>query len=112
MSSADNEITNQKDTSEVFRKSVSDEMEIITKNANKIRKQNVLQAAFSRKKNERVLAENDIHISNTIKSVMDWMLILTSAEIIRKEEYDELTDRVLKFDEDINGQLELLVKFK
>ena len=38
--------------------------------------------------------------------------MITSAETVRKEEYDALTSQMLQLDEDINEQLEMQVKFK
>ena len=38
--------------------------------------------------------------------------MITSAETVRKEEYDALTSQMLQLDEDVNAQLEMQVKFK
>ena len=100
------------DTTEVICQSVANEMERVTETVNEIKSQNTIQAIFSGSKNKRALADNDVRISNAIKNIMNWMLIVTSAEMIRKEEYDELTARILTFDEDMNNQLQMQVKFK
>ncbi len=92
--------------------STADDMEQVAQTINEIKQQNAIQAMFSGSKNERALAENDARISNVIKSILNWLAIITSAENIRREEYDELTNRMIKFDEDVNDQLQMQVKFK
>ncbi len=89
-----------------------DEMNKVAHTINEIKEQNVFQAAFSGSKNERALAENDAIISNVIKNILNWLAVITSAETVRKEEYDDLTKQMLQFDQDINEQLEMQVKFK
>ncbi len=92
--------------------STTNEMLKVTQNVTKIQEQNAIQAMFSGRKNERALAENDVRISNVIKSILNWLVVITTAENIRREEYDDLTNRMIRFDEDINEQLELQIKFK
>lgn len=89
-----------------------DEMNKVAHTINEIKEQNVFQAAFSGSKNERALAENDAIISNVIKNILNWLAVITSAETVRKEEYEDLTKQMLQFDQDINDQLEMQVKFK
>lgn len=89
-----------------------DEMNKVAHTINEIKEQNVFQAAFSGSKNERALAENDAIISNVIKNILNWLAVITSAETVRKEEYEDLTKQMLQFDQDINEQLEMQVKFK
>ncbi len=89
-----------------------DEMKKVVNTVNEIKEQNIFQSAFSSGKNEKALAENDAIISNVIKSILNWLAVITSAETVRKEEYEELTSQMLQFDQDINEQLEMQVKFK
>lgn len=89
-----------------------DEMQKVARTINEIKKQTPIQALLSGSKNERALAENDALISNVIKNILNWLAIITSAETIRKEEYDSLTSQMLQLDEDLNVQLEMQIKFK
>lgn len=89
-----------------------DEMKKVAHTISEIKKQNPIQALLSGSKNERALAENDALISNVIKNILNWLAVITSAETVRKEEYDALTSQMLQLDEDINTQLEMQVKFK
>ena len=89
-----------------------DEMQKVARTISEIKKQNPIQALLSGSKNERALAENDALISSVIKNILNWLAVITSAETVRKEEYDALTSQMLQLDEDINEQLEMQVKFK
>ena len=89
-----------------------DEMQKVARTISEIKKQNPIQALLSGSKNERALAENDALISSVIKNILNWLAVITSAETVRKEEYDVLTSQMLQLDEDINEQLEMQVKFK
>ena len=89
-----------------------DEMQKVAQTISEIKKQNPIQALLSGSKNERALAENDALISSVIKNILNWLAVITSAETVRKEEYDALTSQMLQLDEDINEQLEMQVKFK
>ena len=89
-----------------------DDMKKVAQTIDSIKRQNAIQALLSGSKNERALAENDALISNVIKNILNWLAIITSAETVRKEEYDVLTTQMLQLDEDINTQLEMQVKFK
>lgn len=89
-----------------------DEMQKVARTISEIKKQNPIQALLSGSKNERALAENDALISSVIKNILNWLAVITSAEAVRKEEYDALTSQMLQLDEDINEQLEMQVKFK
>ena len=89
-----------------------DEMKKVAHTISEIKGQNPIQALLSGSKNERALAENDALISNVIKNILNWLAVITSAETVRKEEYDNLTSQMLQLDEDINAQLEMQVKFK
>ena len=89
-----------------------DEMQKVARTISQIKKQNPIQALLSGSKNERALAENDALISSVIKNILNWLAVITSAETVRKEEYDALTSQMLQLDEDINEQLEMQVKFK
>lgn len=100
------------DTSNIICRNVTDEMRQVADTVNEIKSQNVFKAMFLGSKNEKALADNDIRISNAIKNMMNWMLVVTSSEIARKEEYDDLVEQMIKFDDDINTQLQMQVKFK
>ena len=89
-----------------------DEMQKVARTISEIKKQTPIQALLSGSKNERALAENDALISNVIKNILNWLAVITSAETIRKEEYDSLTSQMLQLDEDVNAQFEMQVKFK
>ena len=65
-----------------------DEMKKVAHTISEIKKQNPIQALLSGSKNERALAENDALISNVIKNILNWLAVITSAETVRKEEYD------------------------
>ena len=56
--------------------------------------------------------KHDALISSVIKNILNWLAVITSAETVRKEEYDALTSQMLQLDEDVNAQLEMQVKFK
>ena len=88
------------------------ELENVGKRSNEITQQSVLKSIFFGAKNVKDLAENDIVISKVIKSILDWLLMVTSAEALRREEYEDLTEQMLRFDEDVTVQLEMQVKFK
>ena len=89
-----------------------DEMQKVARTISEIKRQNPIQALLSGSKNERALAENDALISSVIKNILNWLAVITSAETVRKEEYDALTSQMLQLDEDVNEQLEMQVKFK
>ena len=89
-----------------------DEMQKVARTISEIKRQNPIQALLSGSKNERALAENDALISSVIKNILNWLAVITSAETVRKEEYDALTSQMLQLDEDVNAQLEMQVKFK
>jgi len=89
-----------------------DEMKKVAQTISEIKRQNPIQALLSGSKNERALAENDALISSVIKNILNWLAVITSAETVRKEEYDALTSQMLQLDEDVNTQLEMQVKFK
>ena len=89
-----------------------DEMERVAQTITEIRNQNPLEAFISGSKNEKALAENDARISNVIKNILNWLAVITSAETVRKDEYDSLTSQMLQLDQDLNAQVELQVKFK
>ena len=99
-------------TSEEDSEDSMDEMQKVARTISQIKKQNPIQALLSGSKNERALAENDALISSVIKNILNWLAVITSAETVRKEEYDALTSQMLQLDEDINEQLEMQVKFK
>lgn len=95
-----------------LEKASLEEMQKIRKTTNKIKQQNSFQAAFSRRKNEKALAENQEIISDIIKDMLNWLAVITSAEMLRKDEYDSLTNQLLQLDEDFNEQIDVQVKFK
>ena len=66
--------------------------------ADEIKKQNFWQQLFSTHKNEQALAENDKRISKVIKDILNFCFLVASAETIRKEEYEDLTNRMIGFD--------------
>ena len=105
---------NTKNNEDYFEleKSSLEGMEKVRKTINKIKQQNSFQAAFSRRKNEKALAENQEIISTIIKNMLNWLAVITSAEMVRKDEYDSLTNQLLQLDEDVNEQLDAQVKFK
>lgn len=87
-------------------------MEAVADTANKIRKQNPFTAMFSSGKNDKRLAENDERILSVIRSMLNWLAVITSAETVRKDEYDSLTSQMIQFNDDMNERLEMDVKFK
>lgn len=97
---------------EVLEKTSLEEMQKVTKTINKIKKQNSFQAFWASGKNQRALAENQEAISGIIKNILNWLTVITSAEMVRKDEYDSLTNQLLQLDEDVNEQLDSQVKFK
>lgn len=92
--------------------STMDDLENVGNTSNEIKQQSLPKSIFSGGKNIRALAENDLVISKVLKNMLDWLLVVTSAETLRREEYEELTEQMLKFDEDVTVQLEMQVKFK
>ena len=92
--------------------SAIDDLEKVAGTSNEIKQQSVPKAFFSGNKNIKALAENDMIISRVIKSVLDWLLLVTSASTIRREEYEDLTEQMIKFEDDVTLQMELQVKFK
>ena len=97
---------------EVLEKTSLEDMKKVTKAIQKIQKQNSIQAFFSIGKNQKDLAENQEIISGVIKNILNWLAVITSAEVVRKDEYDSLTNQLLQLDEDVNEQLNSQVKFK
>ena len=87
-------------------------MEAVANTANGIRKQNPIKAMFSSGKNDKRLAENDQLILGVIKNMLNWLAVITSAETVRKDEYDSLTSQMLQFNDDMNDRLEMDIKFK
>ena len=92
--------------------STMDDLENVGNTSNEIKQQSLPKSIFSGGKNIRALAENDLVISKVLKNILDWLLVVTSAETLRREEYEDLTEQMLKFDEDVTVQLEMQVKFK
>lgn len=95
-----------------LEKTSLEDMKEVTKAIQKIQKQNSLQAFFSSSKNQKALAENQEIISSVIKNIFNWLAVITSAEVVRKDEYDSLTNQLLQLDEDVNEQLNSQVKLK
>ena len=87
-------------------------METVAYSANKIRKQNPIKAMFSSGKNDKRLAENDELILGVIRNMLNWLAVITSAETVRKDEYDSLISQMLRFNDDINDRLKMDIKFK
>lgn len=92
--------------------SAIDDLEKVVGISNEIKQQSTPKAFFSGNKNIKALAENDVVISRVIKNVLDWLLLVTSASTIRREEYEDLTEQMIKFEDDVTLQMELQVKFK
>ena len=92
--------------------STMDDLENVGNTSNEIKQQSLPKSIFSGGKNIRALAENDLVISKVLKNMLDWLLVVTSAETLRRVEYEDLTEQMLKFDEDVTVQLEMQVKFK
>lgn len=99
------------DTCSISNSSI-DDLENVGNTSNEIKQQSLPKSIFSGGKNIRALAENDLVISKVLKNMLDWLLVVTSAETLRREEYEDLTEQMLKFDEDATVQLEMQVKFK
>ena len=99
------------DTASIGNSSMED-LENVGNTSNEIKQQSLPKSIFSGGKNIRALAENDLVISKVLKHMLDWLLVVTSAETLRREEYEDLTEQMLKFDEDVTVQLEMQVKFK
>lgn len=89
-----------------------DDMEAVAETANKIREQNPIKAMFSRGKNDKDLAKNDELILGVIRNMLNWLAVIMSAEVARKDEYDSLTDKMLQCYDDINDCLEMDIKLK
>jgi len=102
--------------SELEKTSIDDtyvgDLEAVSSTSHEIKQQSASKSIFSGKKNIRALAENDLIISKVLKNILDWLLVVTSAETLRREEYEDLTTQMLKFDDDVTVQLEMQVKFK
>lgn len=92
--------------------SAIDDLEKVVGTSNEIKQQSTPKAFFSGNKNIKALAENDAVISRVLKNVLDWLLLVTSASTIRREEYEDLTEQMLKFEDDVTIQMEMQVKFK
>ena len=92
--------------------STMDNLENVGNTSNEIKQQSLPKSIFSGGKNIRALAENDLVISKVLKNILDWLLVVTSAETLRREEYEDLTEQMLKFNEDVTVQSEMQVKFK
>lgn len=92
--------------------STMNDLESVGNTSNAIKQQSLPKSIFSGGKNIRALAENDLVISKVLKNMLDWLLVVTSAETLRREEYEDLTEQMLKFDEDVTVQMEMQVKFK
>ncbi len=92
--------------------STIDDLEKVTETSNEIKQQSIPKAFFSGNKNIKALAENDVVISKVLKNVLDWLLLVTSASTIRRAEYEDLTEQMLKYEDDATTKLEMQVKFK
>lgn len=92
--------------------SAIDDLAKVTGTSNEIKQQSAPKAFFAGNKNIKALAENDVVISKVLKNVLDWLLLVTSASTIRREEYEDLTEQMLKFEDDVTLQMEMQVKFK
>ena len=92
--------------------SAIDDLAKVTGTSNEIKQQSAPKAFFAGNKNIKALAENDVVISKVLKNVLDWLLLVTSASTIRREEYEDLTEQMLKFGDDVTLQMEMQVKFK
>ena len=88
------------------------DLEAVNNASIRIKQQSRTKAAFSNSSNIKTLAENDLIISRVIKNVLDWLLIVTSAETLRRDEYEDLTEQMLRFDEDSTIQLETQIKLR
>lgn len=97
---------------EVLEKTSLEDMKNVTKTIHKIKKQNSIQTFFFSSKNQKALAENQEIISGVIKNILNWLAVITSAEVVRKDEYDSLTNQLIQLDDDVNEQLNTQVKFK
>lgn len=89
-----------------------EELQGIDKKANTIHQQNFAKSLFAGNKNIRSLAENDKAFSKVIKGMLNWLLAVSNAELLRREEYDDLIAQMIRFDDDINEQAEMQLKFK
>lgn len=92
--------------------SAIDDLEKVAGTSNEIKQQSAPKAFLAGNKNIKALAENDAVISKVLKNVLDWLLLVTSASTIRREEYEDLTAQMLKFEDDVTLQMEMQVKFK
>lgn len=97
---------------EILEKASLEDMKNVTKIIHKIKKQNSIQAFVFSSKNQKALAENQEIISGVIKNILNWLAVITSAEVVRKDEYDSLTNQLIQLDDDVNEQLNTQVKFK
>lgn len=97
---------------EISEKASLEDMKNVAKIIHKIKKQNSIQAFVFSSKNQKALAENQEIISGVIKNILNWLAVITSAEVVRKDEYDSLTNQLIQLDDDVNEQLNTQVKFK
>lgn len=106
------EIASDAEVLPISGESVVDEMQKVNQNVIDIKSQTPIKSLLSGSKNERALAENDAIISNVIKNILNWLAVITSAETVRKDEYDELTSKMVQLNDDVNDQIEMQIKFK
>ncbi len=97
---------------ETFEKASLEELQKARNAINTIKKQNSIQALFSSGKNAKLLASNQEILMGVMKNTLDWLAVVTSAEVVRKDEYDTLTSQLLQLDEDVTEQLDSQIKFK
>ena len=70
------------DTTPIGTSSMED-LENVGNTSNEIKQQSLPKSIFSGGKNIRALAENDLVISKVLKNMLDWLLVVTSAETLR-----------------------------
>lgn len=89
-----------------------EKMRTIEDTTRDIRNQNPIQALFLGSKNERALAKNDELFADIIKGMLNWLMMITSADLLRKDEYDRVTAQLLRIDENVIAQEQLQIKLK
>lgn len=75
-------------------------LDTVTESAETIKQQKGLKQAVSTFRNVSTLAGNDERLVSVIRRILDWMLILHSSAVCRREEYAELTEQMIGLAED------------
>ncbi|MGN0505500.1 MAG: hypothetical protein ACI4FZ_03010 [Lachnospiraceae bacterium] len=96
----------------IMKDSAMNDLKKVNGTSGDIQQQSSSKAFFNKSKNIRDLAENDKAISRVLKNILDWLLLVTNASTIRRDEYEDLTNQMLQFEADSVSRMEMQVKFK